>query len=227
MTSPSSALRQIIYEDEEALAFRDINPQGPVHFLVCRINDVECLLFLPGMARGPPALGALHWKRPTVGGTWRADKPDQLQCKLLGGRTAPPCGVIASQSSPLLWAPRPPLLQVIPKVRNGLTQLAKAKEEHKPLLGHLLYVAAQVRGCGGLCACLLSCKCVASCCCCLLLLLRAGDAPWSGLLGLLAFFCLLPCCRTAEAHPAALQLAIVSSALALHVTRCRWRSRRG
>ena len=36
------------------------------------------------------------------------------------------------------------LLQVIPKVRNGLTQLSKAKEEHKPLLGHLLYVAAQV-----------------------------------------------------------------------------------
>jgi hypothetical protein len=34
--------------------------------------------------------------------------------------------------------------QVIPKVRNGLTQLSKAKEEHKPLLGHLLYVAAQV-----------------------------------------------------------------------------------
>lgn len=25
---------QIIYEDEEALAFRDVNPQGPVHFLV-------------------------------------------------------------------------------------------------------------------------------------------------------------------------------------------------
>ncbi len=24
----------IIYEDEEALAFRDISPQGPVHFLV-------------------------------------------------------------------------------------------------------------------------------------------------------------------------------------------------
>ncbi|EFN59730.1 hypothetical protein CHLNCDRAFT_133322 [Chlorella variabilis] len=57
---------QIIYEDEQALAFRDISPQGPVHFLV------------------------------------------------------------------------------IPKVRNGLTQLSKAKEEHKPLLGHLLYVAAQV-----------------------------------------------------------------------------------
>jgi hypothetical protein len=36
------------------------------------------------------------------------------------------------------------LPQVIPKVRNGLTGLSKATEEHKPLLGHLLYVAAQV-----------------------------------------------------------------------------------
>lgn len=36
------------------------------------------------------------------------------------------------------------LAQVIPKVRNGLTGLSKATEEHKPLLGHLLYVAAQV-----------------------------------------------------------------------------------
>lgn len=56
----------IIYEDDEALAFRDINPQGPVHFLV------------------------------------------------------------------------------IPKIRNGLTGLSKATEEHKGLLGHLLLVAAKV-----------------------------------------------------------------------------------
>ena len=39
----------------------------------------------------------------------------------------------------------PAVPQVIPKVRNGLTQLSKATEAHKPLLGHLLYVAAQVR----------------------------------------------------------------------------------
>lgn len=25
---------QVIYEDDQALAFRDISPQGPVHFLV-------------------------------------------------------------------------------------------------------------------------------------------------------------------------------------------------
>ncbi|KAL4443894.1 hypothetical protein ABPG75_011631 [Micractinium tetrahymenae] len=57
---------KVIYEDDQALAFRDISPQGPVHFLV------------------------------------------------------------------------------IPKVRGRLTQLSKMQEEDKPLLGHLMYVAAQV-----------------------------------------------------------------------------------
>ena len=97
--------------------------------------------------------------------------------QVLEGRTAPHHGFITSQSSPVLWAPHPPLLQVIPKVRNGLTQLAKAKEEHKPLLGHLLYVAAQVRGRGGLCACLVSCKCVPSCRCCRCCVLGMRHGP--------------------------------------------------
>ncbi|CAL8462145.1 g1676 [Coccomyxa elongata] len=56
----------IIYEDDTALAFRDINPQAPVHFLV------------------------------------------------------------------------------IPKHRNGLTQLSKSNEGHEQLLGHLLVVASKV-----------------------------------------------------------------------------------
>ena len=33
---------------------------------------------------------------------------------------------------------------VIPKYRNGLTQLSKATETHKAMLGHLLYTAAQL-----------------------------------------------------------------------------------
>lgn len=57
---------QVIYEDDTALAFRDINPQAPVHFLV------------------------------------------------------------------------------IPKVRDGLTQLSNAEERHEPLLGHLMFVAQKV-----------------------------------------------------------------------------------
>lgn len=33
---------------------------------------------------------------------------------------------------------------VIPKHRDGLTQLSKAREDQKKLLGHLLYVAGQI-----------------------------------------------------------------------------------
>lgn len=56
----------VIYEDDTALAFKDINPQAPVHFLV------------------------------------------------------------------------------IPKHRDGLTQLSRAEERHEKVLGHLLYIAGKV-----------------------------------------------------------------------------------
>ena len=56
----------VVYEDDRALAFRDVSPQGPTHVLV------------------------------------------------------------------------------IPRDRDGLTQLSKAREDQKELLGHLMYVAAQV-----------------------------------------------------------------------------------
>jgi histidine triad (HIT) family protein len=62
----------VIFEDDQCLAFRDISPQGPVHFLV------------------------------------------------------------------------------IPKRRDGLTQLSKAREEHKSLLGHLLFTAQKVAAQEGL-----------------------------------------------------------------------------
>lgn len=55
-----------VYEDDQAFAFRDVNPQAPVHILV------------------------------------------------------------------------------IPKHRDGLTQLSKAREDQKALIGHLMYVAAQI-----------------------------------------------------------------------------------
>ena len=100
---------QIIYEDEQALAFRDISPQGPVHFLVCALD----------------------------GGGSRPDGRRSAACR----DVRPASGCLAAEHA-CVYLTLPP--QVIPKVRNGLTQLSKAKEEHKPLLGHLLYVAAQV-----------------------------------------------------------------------------------
>eukprot|EP00746_Dinoflagellata_sp_MGD_P133717 gnl/MRDRNA2_/MRDRNA2_67469_c0_seq2.p1 gnl/MRDRNA2_/MRDRNA2_67469_c0~~gnl/MRDRNA2_/MRDRNA2_67469_c0_seq2.p1 ORF type:complete len:178 (+),score=36.89 gnl/MRDRNA2_/MRDRNA2_67469_c0_seq2:51-584(+) len=57
---------EVVFEDDQALAFRDVSPQAPVHVLV------------------------------------------------------------------------------IPKNRDGLTQLSKAREDQEKLLGHLLYVASQI-----------------------------------------------------------------------------------
>ena len=63
---------QILHEDDVCLAFRDVSPQAPVHFLV------------------------------------------------------------------------------IPKVRDGLTQISKAEARHKEILGHLMFVAADVARAEGL-----------------------------------------------------------------------------
>ena len=116
----------MIYEDDQALAFRDISPQGPVHFLV----------------RGPAALGA---PGPTSLGLHAGARP-------LAQPAAPPQSPLPRVPPPPPppptpappRAPPPPPLQVIPKQRNGLTSLAKAQPEHAPLLGHLLLVASQV-----------------------------------------------------------------------------------
>ena len=39
----------IVYEDERCLAFRDINPQAPVHILVIPKKEVRSIAELPGV----------------------------------------------------------------------------------------------------------------------------------------------------------------------------------
>lgn len=42
-------------------------------------------------------------------------------------------------------APQAPIhIVLIPKAKDGLTQLSRAEERHKALLGHLVYVAAEI-----------------------------------------------------------------------------------
>lgn len=42
-------------------------------------------------------------------------------------------------------APQAPThIVLIPKAKDGLTQLSRAEERHKALLGHLMYVAAEI-----------------------------------------------------------------------------------
>lgn len=70
---------------------------------------------------------------------------EQRQCFPSSSARACSLALSSAQSRPdcstLRWALP---AQVIPKVRDGLTQLSKATEEHKPILGHLLWVAAHV-----------------------------------------------------------------------------------
>ena len=84
----------VIYEDETALAFRDISPQVSI--------------WISGKASA--ALVREH----------------------------------LCHSSTYCPLQAPVHFLVIPKKRDGLTQLSKSEERHEGLLGHLLYVAGKV-----------------------------------------------------------------------------------
>lgn len=66
--------------------------------------------------------------------------------KLLSGEW--PCDKVFEDDSVLAFkdvSPQAPVhMLVIPKKKDGLSQLSKAKESQEPLLGHLLYVAQQI-----------------------------------------------------------------------------------
>lgn len=46
---------EIVYEDEQCLAFRDVNPQAPVHILVIPKKEIPSVLHL--MAEDEPLMG--------------------------------------------------------------------------------------------------------------------------------------------------------------------------
>jgi histidine triad (HIT) family protein len=50
---------QLIYEDDRAIAFRDINPQAPVHALVVPRQHIASLNELA--EADTPLVGHLHW----------------------------------------------------------------------------------------------------------------------------------------------------------------------
>lgn len=51
---------EIVYRDDEVVAFRDINPQGPVHVLVIPVEHI------PGIREADPSKNALLGKLLTV-----------------------------------------------------------------------------------------------------------------------------------------------------------------
>lgn len=95
-----------VYEDEEVLAFRDVNPQAPVHILV--IPKLKCQFFSELKNRETDYVGAFFKKVSLVAGLAGLDKEgyrivinegkngqqsvDYLHAHILGGK-------------PLSWPP--------------------------------------------------------------------------------------------------------------------------
>ena len=97
---------EIVYEDDLALAFNDINPQAPVHFLVipkkpiATINDME--------ESDKELVGHLHWVAAKVA----ADKGfaqdgfrTVMNCNNDGGQTVYYIHLHVLAGKPLGWPP--------------------------------------------------------------------------------------------------------------------------
>lgn len=97
---------EIIYEDDLALAFNDINPQAPTHFLVipkkqiATINDIE--------EADKPLIGHLYWVAAQIaadkgfaGEGYRA----VMNCNEFGGQTVYHIHLHVLAGKPLGWPP--------------------------------------------------------------------------------------------------------------------------
>lgn len=97
---------EILYEDEEALAFSDINPQAPIHFLVipkkpiATINDME--------AEDKALIGHLHWVASHIAqqqGFAQDGFRTVMNCNQHGGQTVYHIHLHVLAGKPLGWPP--------------------------------------------------------------------------------------------------------------------------
>ena len=95
-----------IYEDEELLAFHDVNPQAPVHFLVIPKKHIPSIMELD--AAGSALLGKLLFKAQELAqsnGCGEKGARFVINCKTHGGQTVDHlhCHVLGGRY--LLWPP--------------------------------------------------------------------------------------------------------------------------
>ena len=97
---------EILYEDELALAFSDINPQAPIHFLVipkkpiATINDIE--------EADKPLVGHLYWIAAKIAadkGFAEAGYRVVMNCNQHGGQTVYHIHLHVLAGKPLGWPP--------------------------------------------------------------------------------------------------------------------------
>jgi len=95
-----------IYEDDELLAFHDVNPQAPVHFLVIPKRHIRSIMELD--AADTDLLGRLFFKAQELAqGNGCGEKGARfvVNCKTHGGQTVDHlhCHVLGGRY--LLWPP--------------------------------------------------------------------------------------------------------------------------
>jgi len=99
---PSSKL----YEDEELLAFNDLNPQAPVHFLVIPKKHIQNIMELD--AADTELMGKLLFKAQELAkSSGCAEKGGRfvINCKSHGGQTVDHLHLHVLGGRPLTWPP--------------------------------------------------------------------------------------------------------------------------
>jgi histidine triad (HIT) family protein len=95
-----------IFEDEEMLAFHDVNPQAPVHFLVIPKKHIQNIMELGG--NDTALLGGLLSKAQELAAAQGcAEKGARfvINCKSDGGQTVDHLHVHVLGGRPLAWPP--------------------------------------------------------------------------------------------------------------------------
>ncbi|MDR0525206.1 MAG: histidine triad nucleotide-binding protein [Spirochaetaceae bacterium] len=94
---------QKLYEDEEVLAFHDVSPQGPVHFLVIPKRHIPHIL-----EAEQDILGNLLFRAQKIAGALGcAEKGARfvINCKADGGQTVDHLHIHVIGGRPLSWPP--------------------------------------------------------------------------------------------------------------------------
>lgn len=105
---------EIVYEDELALAFNDINPQAPVHFLVIpkkpisTVNDIE--------PKDKALVGHLYWVAAQIAkdkGFAEEGYRAVMNCNENGGQTVYHIHLHVLAGKPLGWPPYQDKLKIV------------------------------------------------------------------------------------------------------------------
>lgn len=104
---------EILYEDDQALAFKDINPQAPIHFLVIPKKPIATILDMT--AEDKELVGHMHFVACEIAREQGFDADGfrtVMNCKEYGGQTVYHIHLHVLAGKPLGWPPYQERLKV-------------------------------------------------------------------------------------------------------------------